>query len=132
MEVCLGEHGRRSTFVFTISDPLWAPFALHSQVVQDMSDVQGWLIGAAAIPGFIITALFYFDHNVSSQLAQQKEFALKKPPAYSYDFMLLAFMVCTYPCLVLQEKLCNALEKDKQRLDCSSASLARLASYLPH
>eukprot|EP00803_Ostreobium_quekettii_P000286 evm.model.scf_766EXC.5 EVM.evm.TU.scf_766EXC.5 scf_766EXC:31132-40576(+) len=62
------------------------------KVVQDMGDVEGWLIGAAAIPGFIITALFYFDHNVSSQLAQQKEFALKKPPAYSYDFMLLACM----------------------------------------
>eukprot|EP00803_Ostreobium_quekettii_P007182 evm.model.scf_511.2 EVM.evm.TU.scf_511.2 scf_511:53252-64416(-) len=62
------------------------------KVVQDMGDVQGWLIGAAAIPGFIITALFYFDHNVSSQLAQQKEFALKKPSAYNYDFLLLAFM----------------------------------------
>ena len=37
--------------------------------------------------------LFFFDHNVSSQLAQQEQFNLKKPPAYHYDFMLLSLMV---------------------------------------
>lgn len=57
-----------------------------------MGEVDAGLIAAAAVPGFIITALFYFDHNVSSQLAQQKEFDLKKPAAYSYDFFLLGIM----------------------------------------
>ncbi len=30
----------------------------------------GWAIGGALIPALIITVLFYFDHSVSSQLAQ--------------------------------------------------------------
>jgi hypothetical protein len=33
--------------------------------------------------------LFFFDHNVSSQLAQTEDFNLKKPPAYHYDFFLV-------------------------------------------
>lgn len=54
-----------------------------------MSDISGAYIGAAIIPALIITVLFYFDHNVSSQLAQQPEFNLKKPSAYHYDMLLL-------------------------------------------
>ncbi len=33
------------------------------------------------------------DHNVSSQMAQQPEFGLTKPPAYHYDMLLLAGLV---------------------------------------
>eukprot|EP01024_Parvocaulis_polyphysoides_P025948 TRINITY_DN2361_c0_g1_i1.p1 TRINITY_DN2361_c0_g1~~TRINITY_DN2361_c0_g1_i1.p1 ORF type:complete len:435 (+),score=39.64 TRINITY_DN2361_c0_g1_i1:71-1375(+) len=44
------------------------------------------------IPAVIITLLFYFDHNVSSQLAQQKEFNLVKPSRYNWDFFLLGVM----------------------------------------
>ena len=36
--------------------------------------------------------LFYFDHSVSSQLAQTANFNLRKPSAYSYDFYLLGCM----------------------------------------
>lgn len=36
--------------------------------------------------------LFYFDHNVSAQLAQVEEFKLKKPHAYHWDFFLLGIM----------------------------------------
>lgn len=54
-----------------------------------MSDISSAYIGAAIIPALIITVLFYFDHNVSSQLAQQPEFNLKKPSAYHYDMLLL-------------------------------------------
>jgi len=57
-----------------------------------MSDVPAAYIGAAVIPALIITVLFYFDHNVSSQLAQQPEFNLKKPSAYHYDMLLLGTM----------------------------------------
>ena len=42
--------------------------------------------------------LFFFDHNVSSQLAQQEQFNLKKPPAYHYDFMLLSLMASGRGC----------------------------------
>ena len=57
--------------------------------LQDMGRLEGRWIAAAAIPAVLITILFFFDHNVSSQLAQQPEFGLRKPPAYHYDFFLL-------------------------------------------
>lgn len=43
-----------------------------------------------AIPfGILLTVLFYFDHNVSSLMCQLKEFPLKKPSSFHWDFMLL-------------------------------------------
>ena len=59
---------------------------------RDLGEVDGWLIAASIVPGAIIAVLYYFDHNISSKLAQQKEYHLKKPPAYHYDFLLLAVM----------------------------------------
>ena len=59
---------------------------------RDLGEVDGWLIAASIVPGAIIAVLYYFDHNISSKLAQQKEYHLKKPPAYHYDFLLLAAM----------------------------------------
>ena len=44
------------------------------------------------MPAVIITVLFYFDHNVSSQLAQVSEFNLQRPDAYHWDFFLLGVM----------------------------------------
>lgn len=41
----------------------------------------------------MIAGLYFFDHSVASQLAQQKEFNLKNPSAYHYDILLLGFMV---------------------------------------
>jgi hypothetical protein len=38
---------------------------------QDMGRVEGKWIAGALIPAALIAILFYFDHNVSSQLAQQ-------------------------------------------------------------
>ena len=49
----------------------------------------GQWIAAAIIPAILIAILFFFDHNVSAQLAQQAEFNLRKPAAYHWDFMLL-------------------------------------------
>ena len=62
------------------------------KVTTVMSQVPSKYIGAAVIPAIIITVLFFFDHNVSSQLAQQPEFNLKKPSAYHYDMLLLSLM----------------------------------------
>uniref|UniRef100_A0A383W2A2 Bicarbonate transporter-like transmembrane domain-containing protein n=1 Tax=Tetradesmus obliquus TaxID=3088 RepID=A0A383W2A2_TETOB len=59
-------------------------------VAGRLHEVPGTYIAAALLPALIITVLFYFDHNVSSQMAQQPEFSLAKPPAYHYDFLLLA------------------------------------------
>ena len=58
-----------------------------------MGKVGAKYIAAGLIPALIIVVLFFFDHNVSSQMAQLPEFHLTKPPAYHYDFALLACMV---------------------------------------
>lgn len=43
-----------------------------------------------AIPyAVLLTFLFYFDHNVLSLMCQAKEFPLKKPASFHWDFFLL-------------------------------------------
>ncbi|KAI7512686.1 hypothetical protein KC347_g2224 [Hortaea werneckii] len=47
-----------------------------------------WIFVALPI-GILITLLFYYDHNVSSLLAQSKDFPLSKPAGFHWDFFLL-------------------------------------------
>jgi boron transporter len=43
-----------------------------------------------ALPfGFLTMLLFYYDHNVSSLTAQARQFPLKKPAGFHWDFFLL-------------------------------------------
>ena len=43
-----------------------------------------------ALPfGLLLTILFWFDHNVSSLIAQGSEFPLRKPPGFHWDIFLL-------------------------------------------
>lgn len=58
-----------------------------------MLDVPVLYIIGAFVPATMIAVLYYFDHSVASQLAQQKEFNLRKPPSFHYDLLLLGFMV---------------------------------------
>lgn len=56
--------------------------------------VNFWEVSAAevflALPfGFLLTILFWFDHNVSSLIAQGTEFPLRKPPGFHWDIFLL-------------------------------------------
>ncbi len=45
-----------------------------------------------ALPfAILVTALFYFDHNVSSLTAQAKHYPLRKPAGFHYDFFLLGW-----------------------------------------
>ncbi|GFP92359.1 probable boron transporter 2 [Phtheirospermum japonicum] len=62
-------------------------------VIKDMINVPPLYIVGAFIPATMIAVLYYFDHSVASQLAQQKEFNLKKPSSYHYDLLLLGFLV---------------------------------------
>ncbi|XMA08314.1 hypothetical protein WAI453_001105 [Rhynchosporium graminicola] len=39
--------------------------------------------------GFLVMLLFYYDHNVSSLTAQAKQYPLKKPGGFHWDFFLL-------------------------------------------
>ncbi|PCG88898.1 Bicarbonate transporter, eukaryotic [Penicillium occitanis (nom. inval.)] len=62
---------------------------------------RGWLVQFweldvkwvfAALPfGFLIMLLFYYDHNVSSLTAQARQFPLKKPSGFHWDFFLLGW-----------------------------------------
>lgn len=54
-----------------------------------------YIIGAF-IPATMIAVLYYFDHSVASQLAQQSEFNLRKPSSYHYDLLLLGFLVSQF------------------------------------
>ena len=58
-----------------------------------MGKVPPVYVFAAIVPAIMVAGLYFFDHSVASQLAQQKEFNLKKPSAYHYDMLLLGFMV---------------------------------------
>ncbi|XP_021275448.1 probable boron transporter 6 [Herrania umbratica] len=72
---------------------LWEPASLHHwTVIKDMGKVPIEYILAAFIPALMIAGLYFFDHSVASQMAQQKEFNLKKPSAYHYDILLLGVM----------------------------------------
>ncbi|EOY20738.1 hypothetical protein QUC31_007011 [Theobroma cacao] len=72
----------------------WSPGAYSNwTVIKEMLNVPPLYIVGAFIPATMIAVLYYFDHSVASQLAQQKEFNLKKPPSYHYDLLLLGFLV---------------------------------------
>ncbi|XP_068647364.1 boron transporter 4 isoform X1 [Aristolochia californica] len=73
---------------------LWESGSLyHWTVVKDLGRVPPVYILAAIIPALMIAGLYFFDHSVASQLAQQKEFNLKNPSAYHYDILILGIMV---------------------------------------
>lgn len=57
------------------------------------------MVLAAIFPALMLLVLFFFDHNVSSILAQDAKFNLQKPPAFNYDFAVLG--ACVVLCGVL-------------------------------
>ncbi|EEF51991.1 probable boron transporter 2 [Ricinus communis] len=72
----------------------WSPGAYSNwTVIKEMTSVPPFYIVGAFVPATMIAVLYYFDHSVASQLAQQKEFNLKKPSSYHYDLLLLGFLV---------------------------------------
>lgn len=77
-------------YVFKPSESTWIKTGIYTP--GDMADIETKYIFAAMIPGLVISVLFYFDHSVSSMLAQQQQFNVKKPSAYHYDLFLLAGM----------------------------------------
>ncbi|KAG2340152.1 hypothetical protein BDR05DRAFT_967163 [Suillus weaverae] len=52
-------------------------------------ELDGKWVGIALPFGMILWILFFFDHNVSSLIAQGSQFPLRKPPGFHYDFFLL-------------------------------------------
>ncbi|XP_031112831.1 boron transporter 1-like [Ipomoea triloba] len=71
----------------------WSPGAYGNwTVIKDMLNVPIIYIFGAFVPATMIAVLYYFDHSVASQLAQQKDFNLRKPPSFHYDLLLLGFL----------------------------------------
>ncbi|XP_058201804.1 probable boron transporter 6 isoform X1 [Rhododendron vialii] len=64
----------------------------HWTVVKDMGKVPVAYIFIAILPAVMIAGLYFFDHSVAAQMAQQKEYNLKNPSSYHYDLFLLGFM----------------------------------------
>ncbi|XP_008809478.1 boron transporter 4 [Phoenix dactylifera] len=72
----------------------WEPKSLqHWTVAKDLLSVPLVYIFAAIVPAVMVAGLYFFDHSVASQMAQQKEFNLQNPSAYHYDILVLGFMV---------------------------------------
>jgi len=72
----------------------WAPSASSNwAVIKDMYKFPPLYILGAFILAIMITGLYFFDHSVAAEMAQQKEFNLRNPSAYHYDLLLLGTMV---------------------------------------
>ncbi|CAN6331584.1 unnamed protein product [Urochloa humidicola] len=75
----------------------WEPQSLqHWTVAKDLFSVPPLYIVLAIVPAAMIAGLYFFDHSVASQMAQQKEFNLKNPSAYHYDILVLSLttLIC--------------------------------------
>eukprot|EP00040_Diaphanoeca_grandis_P027053 m.152971 g.152971 ORF g.152971 m.152971 type:complete len:657 (-) comp30821_c1_seq1:41-2011(-) len=75
-----------------ISDAFDEQATVTWSTVDTLGELELWHIFAAIAPAVIITILFFFDHNVSAQLAQIKEFNLEKQSAYHWDLVMIAIM----------------------------------------
>jgi len=87
---------------FTPTDP-----ARTGQWVIRYDGLPIWAFFAALIPALILTALFFFDHNVSSLLSQKKEFKLKKGTAYHWDFLIIGVNIAV--CSIIGIPVTNGL-----------------------
>ncbi|KAK9741803.1 hypothetical protein RND81_03G129600 [Saponaria officinalis] len=86
----------------------WDPASLsHWTVFKDLPKVPVLYIITASIPALMIAGLYFFDHSVAAQMAQQQEFNLKKPSAFHYDLLLLGFT--TLICGLLGLPPCNGV-----------------------
>jgi len=98
-----------SIVIFTLVQffPLWDEYKVDRlqvpQTFEPTLNGRSWLVPfwkcpvvhifTATIPAFVLTVLFYFDHNVSSLLSQKPDFKLKKPSAYNLDFFWIGIMI---------------------------------------
>ncbi|KAK3137369.1 hypothetical protein QOZ80_5BG0451400 [Eleusine coracana subsp. coracana] len=86
----------------------WDPKSLeHWTVAKDLFSVPPSYIFLAIVPAAMVAGLYFFDHSVASQMAQQKEFNLKNPSAYHYDILILSLTVLI--CGLLGIPPCNGV-----------------------
>ncbi|KAL2932397.1 Boron transporter 4, partial [Bienertia sinuspersici] len=71
----------------------WDSDSLHPwTITKKMGEVPGKHILGAFIPGLMIAGLFFFEHNVASNMAQQKDFNLNNPSSYHYDTLVCGLL----------------------------------------
>ena len=64
--------------------------------LQRMGEVPAQYAALAAVPGLIIAVLFFFDHTVSSQLAQSRDLGVKKPSAFHWDLLWISVVTLVF------------------------------------
>ncbi|CAE6496181.1 unnamed protein product [Rhizoctonia solani] len=80
---------------FNLANPLTLPTSGAFSPAGDRPwlvkfwELEGKWVGISFPFGFVLFILFYFDHNVSSLIAQGSEFPLRKPPGFHWDFFWL-------------------------------------------
>ncbi|KAF8894307.1 bicarbonate transporter [Mucidula mucida] len=80
---------------FNTTNPLTLPVQGAFEAAQGRAwlvrfwQLEGKWVGIALPFGIVLWILFFFDHNVSSLMAQGSEFPLRKPPGFHWDFFLL-------------------------------------------
>ncbi|KAJ0111475.1 hypothetical protein Patl1_00826 [Pistacia atlantica] len=77
------------SYIPSESVPKGIPRRLYSPNPWSPGAYANWTVIKAST---MIAVLYYFDHSVASQLAQQKEFNLRKPSSYHYDLLLLGLL----------------------------------------
>jgi len=68
--------------------PAFHPTVNRPWVVDFWNLPVKWVFVAMPL-GFLIMLLFYYDHNVSSITTQAKQYPLRKPGGFHWDFFLL-------------------------------------------
>ncbi|KAI8457845.1 HCO3 transporter family-domain-containing protein, partial [Phakopsora pachyrhizi] len=66
----------------------WHPTVDRDWVVDFWNLNAKWVFVALPL-GFLLTLLFYFDHNVSSLMAQASQFPVERPAGFHWDFFIL-------------------------------------------
>ncbi|GKA65068.1 RNA-directed DNA polymerase, eukaryota [Tanacetum coccineum] len=79
IDIAIVRAKRNRLVVFLISRASQQQFTAVSYGMLNVLLV--YIIGVV-VPTTMIVVLYYFDHNIASQLAQQSESNLKKPPSY--------------------------------------------------
>jgi len=70
--------------------PAWGQTGHDFLAFLHMGEVPSWAVGAAALPAFLLTVLFFVDQNLSTLSAVA---GLRSPEAFNLDFLLLGVTV---------------------------------------
>ena len=85
----LGQLGTLDKSTLSVSTSFQPTSPNRSTFFVQLWDLPGSWVAAAIIPGFIITVLFFFDHEVSSIICTIDRYGTKKPGGFAWDIILL-------------------------------------------